>query len=217
MDARLIENAADRSSNLFKERGVFVLTPKGLHVLERFISKNGISADSLAKVFASQPICMKLLHLERRSSDDEIIISQSVVTALFKRFAGREANYLPETGSNPDPAQEYHDRSRGIGLMDVTERGQGILGGRSTGPQMMKYCFMAVSALEWLCDFTSIVGRDEAAEMAAHFVRFNLISLVSDKRKGNDSAIIFTVRGNAPGTNTPVTVSNYIRRNFSVY
>jgi len=41
MDAHLIENAADPSSNLFKDRGVYQLTPKGLHVLKHFISCNG--------------------------------------------------------------------------------------------------------------------------------------------------------------------------------
>lgn len=194
MDARLIENAADRSSNLFKERGVYMLTPKGLHVLERFISKNGMSADHLLHVFASQPICMKLLHLERRTSDDEIIISQSVITALFRRFAGRQPNYpLTEVQQPQDPGIEYHERSKGIPLIDVQERIS------NTGAKLQlavhKHCFTAVSALEWLCDFTSIVGRDEAAEMAAHFVRFGLIALVSDKRKGTDSAVIFTVRG----------------------
>ncbi|GAW08245.1 regulator of G protein signaling superfamily [Lentinula edodes] len=122
MDARLIENAADPSSNLFKDRGIYILTPKGLHVLERFISKNGINSDHLQNVFITQPICIKLLHLERRSADDEIIVSQ-----------------------------------------------------------------------------------EEAAEMAAQFVRFGLITLVSDKRKNNDSAIIFTVRGSAPGGNSPVS------------
>jgi len=209
MDARLIENAADRNSNLFKERGVFVLTPKGLHVLERFISKNGISAEPIAKVFSSQPICLKLLHLERRSTDDEIIISQAVVTALFRRFAGRAANYMPDTAPL-DQSQEYHERSKGIPLVDVTERAAGLIG-RSANTAF-KYCFQAVTALEWLCDFTSIVGRDEAAEMAAHFVRFGLISLVSDKRKGNDSAIIFTVRGSAPtGGNSPVSQQGEFR------
>lgn len=209
MDARLIENAADRNSNLFKERGVFVLTPKGLHVLERFISKNGISAEPLAKVFSSQPICLKLLHLERRSSDDEIIISQAVVTALFRRFAGRNGNYLPEvSGVTMDASQEYHERSKGIPLMDVSERSSAMIGRNNM--QVFKHCFQAVTALEWLCDFTSIVGRDEAAEMAAHFVRFGLISLVSDKRKGNDSAIIFTVRGSTPAGNSPVSVSKFL-------
>ncbi|KAG8936378.1 hypothetical protein FRC03_012438 [Tulasnella sp. 419] len=192
MDARLIENAADRTSNLFKERGVYMLTPKGLHVLERFISKNGMTADHLLKVFSSQPICLKLLHLERRAGDDEIIISQAVITALFKRFAGRSANYHIQTSHVSDPAHEYHERSKGIPLTDVVERS-----GKNN--QTFKNCFAAVAALEWLCDFTSIVGRDEAAEMAAHFVRFGLITLVSDRRKGGDSAVIFTVRGSAGG------------------
>ncbi|RDB20545.1 Developmental regulator flbA [Hypsizygus marmoreus] len=181
MDARLIENASDPSSNLFKDRGVYILTPKGLHVLERFISKNGINADHLQQVFVTQPICIKLLHLERRSSDDEIIVSQSVITALFRRF---------------------NERSKGVALMDVTERAQPLLG---KPQQQHKHCFAAVTALEWLCDFTSVVGREEAAEMAAQFVRFGLITLVSDKRKNNDSAIIFTVRGSAPGGNSVVS------------
>jgi hypothetical protein len=203
MDARLIENAADPSSNLFKDRGVYVLTPKGLHVLERFISKNGINSDHLQHVFRTQPICIKLLHLERRSSDDEVIITQSVITALFRRFVGRQPNYPPNTSTPLDSFQEYHERSKGVSLMDVTERGQPLLG---KGQLRQKYCFAAVTALEWLCDFTSVVGREEAAEMAAQFVRFGLVSLVSDKRKNNDSAIIFTVRGAAPGGNSPVSV-----------
>ncbi|KAG1739839.1 regulator of G protein signaling domain-containing protein [Suillus paluster] len=194
MDARLIENAADLGSNLFKDRGTYVLTPKGLHVLERFISKNGMNSDHLQPVFASQPICIKLLHLERRSADDEIIVTQSVITALFRRFVGRQPNYPTQLSANPpDVFQEYHERSKGVPLMDVQERAQPLLG----------KAYM--SALEWLCDFTSVVGREEAAEMAAQFVRFGLITLVSDKRKNNDSAIIFTVRGSTPGGNSPVS------------
>lgn len=203
MDARLIENAADPGSNLFKDRGIYSLTPKGLHVLERFISKNGINADHLQQVFATQPICIKLLHLERRSIDDEIIVSQSVITALFRRFVGRQPNFLPQPGAQMDPFQRYNERSKGVTLMEVTEKAQPLQG---KSQQIHKFCFGAVTALEWLCDFTSVVGREEAAEMAAQFVRFGLIALVSDKRKNNDSAIIFTVRGSAPGGNSPVSV-----------
>ncbi|KAF9268304.1 hypothetical protein L218DRAFT_918833 [Marasmius fiardii PR-910] len=202
MDARLIENAADPSSNLFKDRGIYILTPKGLHVLERFISKNGINADHLQDVFITQPICIKLLHLERRSADDEIIVTQSVITALFRRFVGRQPNYPSQASQPQDAFQRYNERAKGVSLMDVTERAQPLLG---KGQQHHKYCFAAVTALEWLCDFTSVVGREEAAEMAAQFVRFGLITLVSDKRKNNDSAIIFTVRGSAPGGNSPVS------------
>lgn len=200
MDARLIENAADPGSNLFKERGVYVLTPKGLHVLERFMSKNGINGDHLAHVFSTQPICMKLLHLERRSVDDEIIVSHSAITALFRRFVGRQPNYPPEFVETMDAFQKYHERSKGVALMDVAEKGAGKASVNN------KNCFAAVTALEWLCDFTSVIGREEAAEMAAQFVRFGLITLVSDKRKNNDSAIIFTVRGAAGGANSSIAV-----------
>lgn len=198
MDARLIENAADPGTNLFKDRGTYVLTPKGLHVLERFISKNGINADHLQGVFATQSICIKLLHLERRVADDEIIVTQSVISALFRRFVGRQPNY--HANYPHDPSAEYHERSKGIQLMDLSDRTQ-------PPSTVHKYCFSAVAALEWLCDFTSVVGREEAAEMAAQFVRFGLITLVSDKRKNNDSAIIFTVRGNAPSGSAPINVS----------
>jgi len=209
MDARLIQNAADLQSNLFKERGVYTLTPKGLHVLERFITKNGINADHLVEVFASEPICMKLLHLERRLADDEIIVSQQVISALFRRFAGRTPNYMHEANiPHNDINAQYHERSKGIPLADFED------GGRNASSTKHKYTFQAVSALEWLCDFTSIVGRDEAAEMAAHFVRFGFIQLVSDKRKTTDAAVIFTVRGNAPnGTQVRAPVlSQYPRR-----
>jgi hypothetical protein len=203
LDARLIENASDASANLFKDRGVYQLTPKGLHVLERFISKNGINSDHLQPVFTSQPICIKLLHLERRSIDDEIIVTQSVITALFRRFVGRQPNYTPPSDKLLDAFQKYNERSKGIALNDVTERAQPLLG----RPQLHhKHCFAAVTALEWLCDFTSVVGREEAAEMAAQFVRFGLVTLVSDKRKANEAAIIFTVRGSAPGGNSHVSV-----------
>jgi hypothetical protein len=212
MDARLIENASDPQSNLFKDRGVYQLTPKGLHVLERFMSKNGINSDVFQPVFSSQPICIKLLHLERRSSDDEIIVTQSVITALFRRFVGRAPNCPPPSDKPLDAFGRYDERAKGITVSEVTERAQPLLGKPA---QVHKYCFAAVSALEWLCDFSTVVGREEAAEMAAQFVRFGLITLVSDKRRNNDSAIIFTVRG-LVGPNSNASVSLAKSRNFCV-
>ena len=54
-------------------------------------------------------------------------------------------------------------------------------------------------------------AREETAEMAAQFVRFGLVTLVSDKRKNNDSAIIFTVRGAAGGANATIAVCVHCR------
>ncbi|KAJ7654124.1 regulator of G protein signaling domain-containing protein [Mycena polygramma] len=201
MDARLIEDATDPSSHLFKNRGLYVLTPKGLYVLERFISKNGINSDHLQNVFVSQPICTELFHLERRLSDDEIIVTQSVITALFRRFVGRQPNY---PNAPQDAFARHAERSRGVLLMDITDRAQ-----PARSPQLHKHRFAAVAALEWLCDFTSVVGKEEAAEMAAQFVRFGLIALVGEEK--TDATSVLVARSPAPDGNSPVSTHGEFR------
>ncbi|PWN47543.1 regulator of G protein signaling superfamily [Violaceomyces palustris] len=194
MDARLIENAADMTSAIFKDKGVYVLTPKGLHILERFITKNGINGEHLLKVFSSQPICMKLLHLERRSHDDELLINRPVLEVIFRRFVGRQPNYAPGAAGAPtrDPSysEEDFDRTMGVEMQDVQEKVKG------QGVKLFKHTFPAIAALDWLCDFTTICGRDEAAEIAAHFVRLGLLFLVVDKaRKEVSESTTVTVSG----------------------
>ncbi|KAK4700526.1 GTPase-activating protein SST2, partial [Phenoliferia sp. Uapishka_3] len=202
MDARLIENAADPSSATFKDRGIYQITPKGLHVLERFITKNGISADHLVTVFTTQPICMKLLHLERRQSDDEIHVSRSVIDVVFRRFAGgRHPNYVADPHDSrgiASVARPYidnlrpgdgFDRSAGIELQDVTEKGK-------TGTlAVTRQVFNSVSAIDWLVDFSTCCCREEAGELLAHFVRYGLIVLHLDRSKAGDRVGLQEVRG----------------------
>lgn len=189
MDARLIENAGDLGSTIFKDKGFYVITPKGLHILERFITKNGINGEHLLKVFSTQPICMKLLHLERRSQDDELLINRGVLEVVFRRFVGRQPNYRPrqqEGGTSPE-----FDRTLGIEMNDITEKAK-----IGKGTRVIKHTFSAFSVLEWLCDFTTICGRDEAAEMAAHFARLKFIELVQDRnRRDVDGEGVVQVQG----------------------
>ena len=207
MDARLVENAADPTSLVFKERGIFQITPKGLHVLERFISKNGIAADNLVKVFVSQPICMKLVYLERHVSDDDINITRTIVETVFKRFAGgRHPNYiiaadevarLPAPrpfveGASPPPG---FDRSAGVELQDVADKGKGV-----NGIAIVKHVFSSQSAVDWLLDFTTCVCRDEAAELMGHFVRMNLIILHQDRSRSGDKLVVVEVKSDPAHT-----------------
>lgn len=187
MDARLIENAADLSSAVMKDKGVYVLTPKGLHILERFITKNGINGEHLLKVFSSQPICMKLLHLERKVQDDELVVNRGVLEVIFRRFAGRQPNYPP---ADSGVEQEF-DQTLGIEVVDISEKAKGAKGGMRT----VQHTFSALSAIDWLLDFTTMCGRDEAAEVAAHFVRLKLIELVQYKKPGSEAESIVTVEG----------------------
>lgn len=208
MDARLVENAADPASTSFKDRGIYQITPKGLHVLERFITRNGISADHLVHVFSTQPICLKLIQLERRASDDEIHISRSVIDVVFRRFAGgRHPNYVAEQHDNRAPAgiarpyvenlrpADGFDRSAGIEMQDVTEKGK--LGGTSI---VIKLVFNSVAAIDWLVDYSTCCCRDEAAELLAHFVRYGLIVLYLDKSRAGDRVGAIEVRGSGSTT-----------------
>jgi hypothetical protein len=220
MDARLIENAADLDNLTFKDRGMYMLTPKGLHILERFITKNGISAEHLLKVFATQSICLKLLHLERRSSDDEILVGKGVIEILFKRFLGRQPNLArpedearhggllsvnkDERSRGRDGGPEEPDRNLGIIVRKVaTAERESKDKSAANSPGSEKdalvlthdYIFLASAGMDWLCDFTTIVGRDEASEMCAHFVRYGLIKLVPDlKNRVLDPNRTVTVR-----------------------
>jgi GTPase-activating protein SST2 len=44
------------------------------------------------------------------------------ITALFHRFVGRQINYCPQTAQALDPTAAYHERAKGIQLMDMTDR-----------------------------------------------------------------------------------------------
>lgn len=205
MDAHLIENAADPLANAFKDRGIFQITPKGLHVLERFISKNGIASDNLVKVFVSQPICMKLLYLERNLTDDDVVVSRSVIETAFKRFAGgRHPNYIIDPqevsrspvprpyveGARPPPS---FDRSVGVELQDVSDKGP------KGNMVIMKGVFGSQTGVDWLLDFSTCVCRDEAAELLGHFVRMGYIQLHADKSRSGDKLVIVEVKSETQG------------------
>jgi hypothetical protein len=206
MEAHLIENATDLSSKVFKDRGVFMLTPKGLHILERFITKNGIAADHLLRVFATQPICMKLLHLERRTQDDEILITKSVIEVLFRRFVGREPNVsrLMDDELQAQYHSRPHARAPPLPPGEECDRTLGIIVRRLPPPATDKkrgdeFHFSALQAVDWMCDFTTIIGIDEAAEVMGQFVRYGFISLVSDKGKVKESNVVVQVRAGGAG------------------
>jgi hypothetical protein len=223
LEAHVIENAIDLQNTSFKDRGIYMLTPKGLHILERFIAKNGIGAEHLMPIFGTQPICMKMLHLERRSGDDEIMINKGVMDVLFRRFTGAQPN---ATAMGDDDLQNDYYRRWYNKTNSATGQGAGGEAelDRSSGMPVHKvynaeykrdeYHFAAIPACLWLIDFTTCVGLDEASDVAAHFVRYGLITLVSDKGKVKDGNLIANVKaGGAGGGAGAVMVSRLLPSN----
>ena len=206
LDAHLIETATDLDSQLFKDRGIYMLTPKGLHILERFITKNGITAPHLMTVFGTQPIVEKLLHLERRAADDEIIVTKSVMEVLFRRFVGREPNL---TTLNEEELEEaMKSRFYAKNGSEEVDRSRGVILHKIGLEKKEEYQFSGISAVNWLSEFTTCVGMDEAAEVAAQFVRYGLIAIVSDKGRVRDQDVVVSVRsGGAGGGSGGVMVS----------
>lgn len=183
LDARLFEYATDETSKTFKERSLFALAPKGINVLKRITAQHGIDTDHLAWVFSSRPTCSDLYYLPRRALDDELIMTPEVAISTFRRFVGQSANYIreyQEGRQKVDTVFEYRERERGMPLKDVHPH---------------KYCFDSVTAVDWLCDFIAIRGRDEGSVVAAHFVMHGLVALVADKTTGKNDRIIFNVMG----------------------
>ncbi|CAG8437679.1 9045_t:CDS:2 [Rhizophagus irregularis] len=177
MDARLFENLADSSSRSFKDKNVFGLTPKGLYILERFVTRNGIAAPHLAKLFASQTSPIRLYFVERSPENDSVSSTRQCVESIFRRFAGTKPNIVnkdsdetKDSDSSSGSFCEKHDRNIGI---EVKER--------QFGSKMARYSFNGAAACDWLCDFTTLITKEEAMKMATEFIRYGLIEYISDK------------------------------------
>lgn len=202
LESHLIENGTDLLNTTFKDRGIYTITAKGLHILERFITKNGISGDRLLSIFASQPICMKLLHLERRLQDDEIMVTRSVLEVLWRRFSGKEPNIIKV--SDDELANQYlqrwYNKTNDKDAPDDLDRGLGIPVRKVIGADKKEeYHFTAMNAILWLLDYTTAVGMDEASEIAAQFVRYGFMNLVSDKGRVKEGNVIAHVTSGGAG------------------
>lgn len=203
-----MENATDLGNTAFKDRGVYIVTPKGLHVLERFITKNGIAADHVVKLFADQPVCMKLLHIERRSADDDIIFTPATTNVIWRRIVGTSPNVTAL--SDDDITAQIHSRwyaKSAIAPGTEFDRAVGLLLRKTPIPNSERkgsgplddYTFHAWSAIDWLCEFTTAAGPDEAGDVLAQLVRYGFITLHSDKGKPKDTDMLFTARAGGAG------------------
>lgn len=167
-------------------KGIYQLTPKGLSILNRFVIKSNINAMHILQLLTSQPKCTSLYYLDRRGEDDEPVITSASMTALFWRFAGAQPTHSLPADKALDAFQQHCKLTNGIPVTKIHVSKKKNL--------VYEHCFSAVSAVEWLREFTSTSGKEEAAQLVAHFVRYGFIELVNDEKKRNESGIVYTVR-----------------------
>jgi hypothetical protein len=177
VQARLVEAAVDGGSASFeKDKALWQITPKGMHVLHRFANRNGIASTTLSTLLASNLTTMNLIILERDDITDQILESPSLIELIFRRFAGPSPNLTSmgrsrrdSTGSsNSDqsgPGEHVFDGYTSVVMRD----------GRRIGDVVYQNCFTGQDALNWLLECCTTVKEAEAHHLAAMFLKHDLI------------------------------------------
>lgn len=204
LDGHMIKEARDDNPPLFKKKGIYQITMKGLRILEEWIEDTGIEteADHLIAVLSTLPMPRpKLWRLERNKEDDNIIINPSIITNLFCRVVGRRPNYTYDSDAGM--------RLMPLGTKNALLKPLYLKGAEPFGWKVTlletTHCFEVPQLLKHLCHYTTVASLAEAAEMAAHLVRLGFITLVVDKAKKNAFQII-EVNGYAPSGNPFISV-----------
>jgi hypothetical protein len=177
LDARFVESADGKQAREFTMKGsVWQLTPKGIHVLERFCLKNGIMQRHVTELVNSARNTMQLVILERDSETDKLSADRSTIEVIFRRFIGQNGpNIKVSTSSaDSDSLSEYKDGIAGVRM--ASERRLG------NPPRTFYQTFTGKASTDWLMDCCTTVDRREAAELAGLFLEHELIWCVQPDR-----------------------------------
>lgn len=175
MDARFIEPADGKPIPIFALKGcTWVLTPKGIHVLDRFCQRNGINQDHVLKLLHSPFNTMRLVILERDPKTDKLSHDRNTIEVIFRRFSGSSPNI--KTGSSmssdSDSVSEYQDGVTGVKMAAT----------RKIYDKTVKNSFTGKCAVDWLLDCCTTVERKETIEICTMFVQYNLIQCIFEDR-----------------------------------
>ena len=178
LDARFIETADGKQGKEFKIQGAtWQLTPKGIHVLERFCSKNGIQQKHVTDLINSSRNTMQLVILERDLATDKLSSDRSTVEVLFRRFVGTNGPNIKQSTSSADSdsLSDYKDGLAGVRM--AADRKVG------SPPRTVYQTFTGKGATDWLMDCCTTVDRRETTEVATLFLENEFIWCVQPDRQ----------------------------------
>lgn len=132
------------------EDKVYTPTPKGLHLVDKFVTRHGIATEAADNLLNMHAVCDKLLFMER-DAQDNLQLSDGVVRVAFQRLIGtsgsRELDSALGMAMQPDAVCD------------------------ADGTQHTAARFEGGHVVHWLLHFTTLVSADEAVLLAAHMVR----------------------------------------------
>ncbi|KAF9583048.1 hypothetical protein BGW38_010360 [Lunasporangiospora selenospora] len=180
MDAKLFENASDASKREFYQKGVYQITGKGAHIIERFVHRNQLSIEATRHITANAT--PRMLFLEREEEEDAIVLNQKAVDVIFKRFAGPRPNVTSSGNDysplNSSPGRDrsnstYVDRGNGIEVRDQQQHNYDIY----------RHTFYGKAAIEWLLDYSTVITKEEAICIAQEMVNARYIEQVGEESR----------------------------------
>ncbi|KAI8628170.1 RGS-domain-containing protein [Xylariaceae sp. FL1651] len=173
LDARFIESADGKLQQVYTMKGaVWQLTPKGVCVLDRFCSRNGIQQRQIGDLIAqgSSHLCI----LERDPTTDKLVMDRGTMEVLFRRLCGSNGLNIKSSVSSADSdsLSDYRDGYTGVKMA----------GERKIGGKVYKDTFTGKACSDWLMDCCTTVDRRETYEMASLFVEYQLMESIHPDR-----------------------------------
>ncbi|GAB0136830.1 hypothetical protein EsDP_00005118 [Epichloe bromicola] len=173
VEARFIESADGKYQQVYNMKGsVWQLTPKGITVLDRFCSRNGIQQKQVAELTSMNST--QLVILERDQQTDKLLHDWGTIEVIFRRFVGTDGRNVKTsvTAADSDSLHDYKD-----GLLGVKMAAERKVNGKTYSDT-----FTGKATTEWLMDCSTIVDRREIIEIASLFVEYELIEPVVQDR-----------------------------------
>ncbi|KAF9180493.1 hypothetical protein BGZ51_006175 [Haplosporangium sp. Z 767] len=210
MDARLFECATDTGKREFHNKGIYQVTGKGAHIVEKFVHRNGLSIEATRHITANAT--PRILVLERAEDEDAILLHQMAVDAVFKRFAGPKPNVAQRSmdmangADGPPISSSGRDRHHSNHHQSNVDRCNGIeVKDQQHNYDVYKHTFYGKVAVDWLMDFTTVISKEEAICIAQEMVNARYIEQVGEERRsdmqlfktGNSALYHFTDTGRA--------------------
>ncbi|RMZ80149.1 hypothetical protein DV737_g3069, partial [Chaetothyriales sp. CBS 132003] len=173
VDARMIESAESRGHATFVMKGgVWKLTAKGMAIVQRFCSRNGIVARQIDSMMRRDQ--MQMVSMERDPETDKLNQDKATIEVIFRRFVGQEGLNLKSTPSLADSDSVSEYASGLIGVKMAKER--------RVLDKVVHNTFTGRAASDWLLDCTTTIDRKETYEIAGLFAKYQLIAPVIEDR-----------------------------------
>ncbi|KAJ4138148.1 hypothetical protein NW768_001965 [Fusarium equiseti] len=173
LEARFIESADGKYQQVYTMKGsVWQLTPKGITVLDRFCSRNGIQQKQVSEL--ANLATTQLVLLERDPQTDKLLHDHGTIEVIFRRFAGAEGRNIKSTvnAADSDSLHDYRDGLTGVKMAAE----------RKVNGKTYRDTFTGKATTDWLMDCSTIVDRRETLEVATLFVEFELMEAVAQDR-----------------------------------